>query len=85
MALPTRADLATMVFAYQGAPFVDIWATQIIALNMDYAYQSKPYGSNPVAYVATTAISSIDKMAYAVIKTVDRLAMADIKSVDRLE
>jgi len=85
MALPSITDIETMNYAYNGAPFVDIWTNQIDTPDMDYLYQAKPFGINAVAYVVTTSISSINKMAYAVIKSVDRLAIADIKSVDRLE
>ena len=44
MALPTKGDLETMDFSFQGQPFVELPSKDNIDLEtMDYAYQGQPF------------------------------------------
>jgi hypothetical protein len=44
MALPTRGDLETMDYVYQGQPFVEFPAKDSIDLQtMDYSFQGQPF------------------------------------------
>jgi len=44
MALPTREDLETMDYVYQGQPFVEVTAKDSINLEtMNYVYKSQPF------------------------------------------
>jgi len=64
MALLTPTQLATMDYAFQGQPFVDVPAKDAVDIKtMDYAYQAQPfvrnYGAAVVLPATITGISSI--------------------------
>jgi len=43
-ALPTKADLVTMDYSFQGQPFVELPSKDSVTLiTMDYAFQAQPF------------------------------------------
>jgi hypothetical protein len=47
MALPTKTDLETMDFVFQGQPFVDVPSKPTVDLStMDWSFHSQPFVSN---------------------------------------
>jgi hypothetical protein len=55
MALPTKTDLLTMDYSYQGQPFVDVPAQDSIVLStMDYTYQGQPFVRNEAGGAVVT-------------------------------
>jgi hypothetical protein len=48
MAPPTKTDLETMDYAFQGQPFVNVPArSDIDTTTMDWAFQGQPFVTNP--------------------------------------
>lgn len=43
MPLPTNTDLATLDYAYLGAPFVDVEAKSLDTVTLDIAYLGAPF------------------------------------------
>jgi proline racemase len=43
MALPSNTDLATLDYAYLGAPFVQVEAKALNSVSMDIAYLGQPF------------------------------------------
>ena len=43
MALPSRTDLSTLDYVYQGAPFVQVEAKALATESLDVVYQAMPF------------------------------------------
>lgn len=50
MALPTKSDIITMDFSYNGLPFVDVPGnTTVDLMTMDWSWHGMPFVSNNAA------------------------------------
>ena len=45
MPLPSKTDLSTLDYAYQGAPFVNVEAKPLATASLDVAYQGAPFAA----------------------------------------
>lgn len=60
MALPTKDDLATLDYVYQGAPFVQVEAKNLDSATLDVVYQAQPFvGAKSVGIYVLTAEQGI--------------------------
>lgn len=55
MSLPTKTDLQTLDYAFQGLPFVRVEAKSLTTTSMDYAFQGLPFVVANVSAVVASA------------------------------